>query len=165
VLLEFFKKEADDSSGKEYKKHINRNNPLGMGGAMAETLGQVAQVLADRDDSVLAAPHQLTFETEKLVSEFQQYNSYDLLPLLLDVLHEDMNHVREKPYVDVNIVSKGRSDKEIADETWDKHALRNQSVIVNLFQGQLKSNYTALSVMRNQVYLIHSCSSHYQLLI
>jgi ubiquitin C-terminal hydrolase len=134
-------------AGKEYKQHI-KSNPLGMGGAMAETLGQVAQVLADRDDSVLAAPHQLKFETEKLVSEFHQYNSYDLLPLLLDVLHEDMNHVREKPYVDVNIVSKGRSDKEIADETWDKHALRNQSVIVNLFQGQLKSNYTALSVMR-----------------
>ncbi len=35
--------------------------------------------------------------------------------------------------------SDGRDDRVVADEQWRGHLLRNQSVIVDLFQGQLKS--------------------------
>lgn len=60
---------------------------------------------------------------------------------MLDALHEDVNRVIDKPYVpapDEDDASSGRSDQELADLAWDRHVQRNRSVIVDLFQGQLK---------------------------
>lgn len=60
---------------------------------------------------------------------------------MLDALHEDVNRVIDKPYVpapDGDDADSGRSDQELADEAWDRHVQRNRSVIVDLFQGQLK---------------------------
>ena len=60
---------------------------------------------------------------------------------MLDALHEDVNRVIDKPYVpapDDDEAESGRSDQDLADEAWDRHLRRNRSVIVDLFQGQLK---------------------------
>jgi ubiquitin carboxyl-terminal hydrolase 6/32 len=60
------------------------------------------------------------------------------LAFLLDGLHEDLNRVHEKPYVELKD-SNGRPDEEVAAEAWDNHLKRNMSVVVDLFQGQLRS--------------------------
>jgi len=58
---------------------------------------------------------------------------------MLDALHEDVNRVIEKPYqADSGETEPDRSDQELADEAWNGHVQRNRSVIVDLFQGQLK---------------------------
>lgn len=60
---------------------------------------------------------------------------------MLDALHEDVNRVIDKPYVPApqdDEAESGRSDQTLADEAWDRHVQRNRSVIVDLFQGQLK---------------------------
>ena len=59
---------------------------------------------------------------------------------MLDALHEDVNRVIDKPYVPApeDDEESGRSDQELADEAWERHVQRNRSVIVDLFQGQLK---------------------------
>lgn len=65
----------------------------------------------------------------------------EFLAEMLDALHEDVNRVIDKPYVaapDDDDAESGRSDQELADEAWDRHVQRNRSVIVDLFQGQLK---------------------------
>jgi hypothetical protein len=46
--------------------------------------------------------------------------------------------VINKPYTET-VDTKGMSDKEAAALAWSVHLKRNQSVIVDLFQGQLKS--------------------------
>jgi ubiquitin carboxyl-terminal hydrolase 6/32 len=46
--------------------------------------------------------------------------------------------VLEKQYVELK-ESDGRPDEEVAQEAWENHLRRNRSVIVDLFQGQLKS--------------------------
>jgi ubiquitin carboxyl-terminal hydrolase 6/32 len=38
--------------------------------------------------------------------------------------------------------SDGRPDHEVAKEAWENHLRRNRSIIVDLFQGQLKSTVT-----------------------
>ena len=58
---------------------------------------------------------------------------------MLDGLHEDLNRVKEKPYLELQD-SDGRPDEEVAREAWDYHLRRNESVIVDLFQGQVRSN-------------------------
>lgn len=49
---------------------------------------------------------------------FQQQDSQELLAFLLDGLHEDLNRVHEKPYVELKD-SDGRPDWEVASEVRD----------------------------------------------
>lgn len=52
---------------------------------------------------------------------------------MLDGLHEDLNRVKNKPYIEVKD-SDGRSDEEVARESWQNHKARNDSIIVDVCQ-------------------------------
>lgn len=71
------------------------------------------------------------------------YIPQEFLAEMLDALHEDVNRVIDKPYVpapeDDGVGEAGRSHQQLADEAWDRHLKRNRSIIVDLFQGQLKT--------------------------
>ncbi|KAG0796871.1 hypothetical protein G6F22_004819 [Rhizopus arrhizus] len=56
----------------------------------------------------------------------------------IDGLHEDLNRIIKKPYIELPDFD-GMKDKEIAERSWNYHRARNDSVIVDLFQGQFKS--------------------------
>ncbi|ORZ40787.1 hypothetical protein BCR44DRAFT_1527571 [Catenaria anguillulae PL171] len=58
--------------------------------------------------------------------------------VLVDGLHEDLNRVKKKPYVEAKD-DDGRPDEEVANEQWAGHRARNDSIIVDMFQGQYKS--------------------------
>jgi len=73
---------------------------------------------------------------------FQQHDAQEFLVFLLDGLHEDLNRVLKKPYT-TNPDYNGQPDKELANEFWEIYLLRNQSIIVDLFAGQLKSTIEA----------------------
>ena len=60
---------------------------------------------------------------------------------LLDGLHEDMNRILKKPAVE-KIESKGRDDDLISAESWRRYLLRNDSELVDMCFGQLKSHVT-----------------------
>lgn len=60
-------------------------------------------------------------------------SSQELLAFLLDGLHEDLNRVKCKPYAEAKD-GDGRSDEDIADEYWQNHLARNNSIIVDLCQ-------------------------------
>ena len=74
-------------------------------------------------------------------SGYQQHDSSELMMFLLDGLHEDMNRVLKKPAVE-KIESKGRDDDLISAESWRRYLLRNDSELVDLCFGQLKSHVT-----------------------
>ena len=56
---------------------------------------------------------------------------------ILDGLHEDLNRVQSKPIVP-QIESDGFDDEGDAEESWQNHLKRNQSIIVDLMHGQFK---------------------------
>ncbi|XP_064399096.1 ubiquitin carboxyl-terminal hydrolase 4-like [Halichondria panicea] len=138
-LTEYFL--GTEAGYKPYKKHINADNPLGMGGAIAEAYGALLEDIWSGKCSV-AAPRQFKTSVGRYAPQFvgyAQHDSQELLAFLLDGLHEDLNLIKKKPYVDMTVATKGRDEKEIAEETWYKYLQRNQSVIVKLFQAQLRS--------------------------
>lgn len=61
-----------------------------------------------------------------------------MLSVLLETLHEDVNKISKKPYVEYKD-SDNRSDAEISQEYWDGFQKREKSIFVDLFYGQLKS--------------------------
>ncbi|KAI1892726.1 hypothetical protein AGOR_G00136510 [Albula goreensis] len=82
----------------QYEAEINRENPLGMRGEIAEAYADlVKQMWLSRSSYV--APR--TFKTQvgrfaPQFSGYQQQDSQELLAFLLDGLHEDLNRVKKK---------------------------------------------------------------------
>ncbi|XP_057701493.1 ubiquitin carboxyl-terminal hydrolase 4 isoform X2 [Corythoichthys intestinalis] len=124
----------------QYEYEINRGNPLGMRGEIAEAYADlVKQMWLSRSSSV--APR--TFKTQvgrfaPQFSGYQQQDSQELLAFLLDGLHEDLNRVKKKPYL-AQRDAEGRPDEIVATEAWTNHRLRNDSIIVDIFHGLFKS--------------------------
>ncbi|MFH4973487.1 hypothetical protein AB6A40_000196 [Gnathostoma spinigerum] len=69
----------------------------------------------------------------------QQHDCQEFLVILLDLLHEDLNRVLKKPYKELSD-SAGRPDVIVAEEAWEAHIQRENSIIVDLFTGQLRSS-------------------------
>jgi ubiquitin C-terminal hydrolase len=80
---------------------------------------------------------------------YGQQDSQELLTFLLDALHEDLNRVKVKPfdeipdYDDQNSLNdpllEAQKILKLAKTCWNLYRRRNDSVIVDLFQGQYKS--------------------------
>ncbi len=123
-----------------YLKEINRTNPLGWNGRIAEEYGSLLQQYWSNQYTVVAprAFKQALGEFQPRFSGYQQHDSQELLSFLLDGLHEDLNRVMKKPATQ-GVESGGRDDEVVAREAWDVYKLRNQSVVVDHMMGQLKS--------------------------
>ena len=57
-----------------------------------------------------------------------------MITFLLDGLHEDLNRIKNKPYLEFKD-SDGRPDFVVAKESWEKFQLRNKSIITDLMFG------------------------------
>lgn len=58
---------------------------------------------------------------------YRQHDSQELTAFLLDGLHEDLNRIYDKPLTKT-VESDGRPDTVVAEESWRRHLLRNDSV-------------------------------------
>lgn len=66
----------------------------------------------------------------------RQQDSQELLAVLLDALHEDLNRAVGRPLTAPVDRSDFDSDAAAADEAWRRHQLRNKSFVVDQFQAQ-----------------------------
>mmetsp|Transcript_20550 Transcript_20550/g.78775 ORF Transcript_20550/g.78775 Transcript_20550/m.78775 type:complete len:692 (+) Transcript_20550:604-2679(+) len=123
---------------------VHGDNPLSTGGKLAEQYAELLRAIWDGSHSSIA-PRDFKSKLERFAPQFagyQQHDSQELLAFLLDGLHEDLNKKkRNKPYVEATEAG-GRPDPVVAAEAWANHRLRNDSIIVDWFQGQLKSCVT-----------------------
>ncbi|KAG4180902.1 hypothetical protein ERO13_A10G193900v2 [Gossypium hirsutum] len=123
----------------DYHQEINWQNPLGMG-ELALAFGELLRKLWAPGRTPVA-PRPFKAKLARFAPQFSGYNQHDsqeLLAFLLDGLHEDLNRVKHKPYVNSRDAD-GRPDEEVADEYWANHIARNDSIIVDVCQGQYKS--------------------------
>ncbi|XP_024035223.1 ubiquitin carboxyl-terminal hydrolase 8 isoform X2 [Citrus clementina] len=124
----------------DYFREINHDNPLGMDGEIALAFGDLLRKLW-APGAAPVSPRTFKSKLARFAPQFSGFNQHDsqeLLAFLLDGLHEDLNRVKCKPYAEAKD-GDGRSDEDIADEYWQNHLARNDSIIVDLCQGQYKS--------------------------
>jgi len=124
----------------QWSKDVNRENPMGMGGDIAEQTASLFRKLWTEDHESYA-PTKLKWTVGRYnttFTGFQQHDAQEFLNFLLDGLHEDLNLVTHKPYIE-NPDSHGRDDASLALEFWNNYLHRNQSIITDVFTGQLKS--------------------------
>ncbi|XP_012074283.1 ubiquitin carboxyl-terminal hydrolase 8 isoform X2 [Jatropha curcas] len=136
----------------DYKKEINRENPLGLNGELALAFGDLLRKLWAPGSNPVA-PRMFKLKLSNFAPQFSGYNQHDsqeFLAFLLDGLHEDLNRVKCKPYIEVKD-AEDRPDKEVADEYWKNHLARNDSIIVDLFQGQYRSTLVCPNCKKKSV--------------
>ncbi|KAJ7976553.1 Ubiquitin carboxyl-terminal hydrolase [Quillaja saponaria] len=134
----------------DYHQEINWQNPLGMVGELALAFGELLRKLWAPGRTPIA-PRPFKAKLARFAPQFSGHNQHDsqeLLAFLLDGLHEDLNRVKHKPYIKSRDAD-GRPDEEVADEYWANHIARNDSIIVDVCQGQYKS--TLVCPMCNKV--------------
>ncbi|EJD74155.1 ubiquitin carboxyl-terminal hydrolase [Loa loa] len=127
-------------SGGYYKKDINVMNPLGFGGRLAEVFAEFMKQMWNGMNRAYEPTKikELVAEKATQFANFAQHDAHEFLSFVLDGLHEDLNRVRVKPTTNT-IEAEGRPDIEVSREAWHNHLLRNDSIFVDLFHGQLKS--------------------------
>ena len=124
-------------------EELNADNPLGMGGALATAYGRLVHQLWGAGQSAVV-PREFKMALARFAPQFMGYaqqDSQELLAFLLDGLHEDLNRITKKPFIETPDWL-GGGDKEMvhfARQQWDLYKARNDSIIVDLFQGQYRS--------------------------
>ncbi|KAF5336704.1 hypothetical protein D9758_015091 [Tetrapyrgos nigripes] len=143
-----------------FEQELNPDNPLGMHGQIAQAFAALLhkiwsttfQSTSSYSSSHSYSPREFKSTLSRFAPQFsgyQQHDSQEFVAFLLDGLHEDLNRILKKPYVenpdwDEERQKRAQNDyaKEIlefARKSWNGYKKRNDSVIVDLFQGQYQS--------------------------
>ncbi|XP_057523844.1 ubiquitin carboxyl-terminal hydrolase 8-like isoform X2 [Amaranthus tricolor] len=124
----------------DFKREINYENPLGVNGKLALAFGDLLRRLW-APGGMAVVPTLFKSTLEGFAPQFYGYNQHDsqeFLAFLLNGLHEDLNRVKHKLYTQIGY-TEGIPDQQMADEYWQIHLARNDSIIVDLCHGQFRS--------------------------
>jgi ubiquitin carboxyl-terminal hydrolase 8 len=130
----------------QYKKEINENNPLGTGGKLVVEYAELMKAVWLGSSTVIR-PQSFKTQLERFAPQFRGYRQHDsqeLLAFLLDGIHEDLNRIEKKPYIEDRDCD-GTNDEADAIEAWKNYLRRDKSLIVDIFQGQMRSQLQCLT--------------------
>ncbi|RCN31653.1 hypothetical protein ANCCAN_22552 [Ancylostoma caninum] len=124
-----------------YVADINEKNPLGTHGELARAYGDLLHNMwSGENSSVMPRKVKMTIgQFAPRFSGYAQQDSQELLAYVLDGLHEDLNRIKVKPYVPDDETLERLEEHEQAEKSWQAYKARNDSIIVDLVHGQLKS--------------------------
>ena len=126
----------------QYESHVNTKSRDGTRGALVKEYATLLRELWMRsfpcDEIRPIALRRLIGRENEDYATLQQQDAHDVLVFLLDRLHEDVNKVLKKPYVE-NSEGNGDNDEDISKEAMEKHRLRDDSVVQDIVGTQLRS--------------------------
>jgi ubiquitin carboxyl-terminal hydrolase 4/11/15 len=126
---------------KMFIDEVNKQNKHGTGGQVAKANYELLKELWVGSNSSLSPWdfRQIFVGFVKQFAGFTQQDSHEMLGFMLDRLHEDLNRIRDKPYVEMIEQQKDETDEQCSQRWWKNHKARENSIIVDLFHGQYKS--------------------------
>ncbi|BGP15879.1 hypothetical protein JCM10213_003692 [Rhodosporidiobolus nylandii] len=138
-----------------YRKDINTVNPLGTKGALANAVAELIRALWAQQYNFLSP---VTFREQicRVASQFrgsEQHDAQEFLGFLLDGLHEDCNYVVRKP-PPIEMTPEREHDLEtlpaqlMSEREWQIYKMRNDSFIVQCFQGQFRNQLRCLTCQK-----------------
>jgi ubiquitin carboxyl-terminal hydrolase 4/11/15 len=91
------------------------------------------------------SPHQLKATLGRINPEYAglaQQDAHELIELLLDKLHEDLNRVKKKPYTEKVEWDGVAPECEVAEQSWATHGRREDSVVRDLMGSLMRYQLT-----------------------
>ena len=124
-----------------FRNDINTGNKLGSNGTIAlKYYKLLCQMWCNIVNKINPAEFVNAFKNLKKQFEGnRQQDAQEFLSVLLDQLHEDLNRITDKPYIELLEKQPNESDMKASQRWWDLHKKREDSIIVDLFNGQFKS--------------------------
>ena len=136
-----------------YRNDLNLKNPLGFGGEIADEFSIICQALWWGHCRTIAP-----IRFKEIIGQFNsqflandQQDAQEFLLFLLDGLHEDLNKIVERPRNLPEINYDNLDDTEGARKAWEHHKKLNNSIIVDLFQGQFRSILACLTCGKQSI--------------
>lgn len=128
---------------KNHIAEINKSSKLGSEGQIALSFYNLINSLWNGSDSdTYLSPYdfkQIFVKFFQQFAGFSQHDSHEMLNYMLDALHEDLNRIKSKPYIEINEKQKHESLDEASERWWKTHIKRENSIITDLFHGQYMS--------------------------
>lgn len=125
-----------------HRRDLNNNSRTNT--ALMEEFAKLIQTLWTSSSSEAVSPSEFKTQIQRFAPRFVGYNQQDaqeFLRFLLDGLHNEVNRVTVRPRGCVDDFDH-LSDDEKGRKMWAKYLEREDSKIVDLFVGQLKSSLT-----------------------
>mmetsp|Transcript_474 Transcript_474/g.1052 ORF Transcript_474/g.1052 Transcript_474/m.1052 type:complete len:532 (-) Transcript_474:8-1603(-) len=141
--------------GYDFRGEVNHDNFLGTKGQLVSSYAELTKHLWLGSD-LSYQPKGFKSNLARFAPQFEGYEQQDaqeLLAFLLDGIHEDLNRVRKRACIEEKDCN-GTNDEGDAITAWSHYLLRNQSIIVDLFQGQLRNT---MSCRNKQPDGTHGC--------
>ncbi|KAJ1027658.1 hypothetical protein NDA16_001997 [Ustilago loliicola] len=135
-----------------YKQAINRTNPLGTQGQLATALAGLIHVMWG-EKYAFVSPVTFREAMARFAPSFRGYDQHDsqeFLAILLDGLHEDLNYVVTRPAA-IEMTPERENELETLPQQiasvkeWSIYRMRNDSLVVDWFQGQFRNKLTCLT--------------------
>lgn len=121
-----------------------------------KSLGEVINyVWLTEDQRHSISPNRLRAALMKHQPSFRgnrQQDVHECLIFLLDGIHEDLNCISRDSKLETLCTDGTLPDIETANLAWSNYMKRNNSIIVKLLQGQLKSLLTCLSCKKEYIH-------------
>ena len=137
----------------DYEPELNTENPLGAEGLLAQSFASLLRLMWGNGASVVS-PRNFKHVLGRFAPQFAGYgqqDSQELCNYVLDKLHEDVNRVRTKPYIENYEAKETEADDAVVAEVRRRHRLRNDSRIADLFEGFFKSTVVCPKCQRVSV--------------
>ena len=129
-----------------FKTEINNASSLSSKGSISKAYYNLIDSLWNEpNDGILPKNFRITFcKKTGLFLNNEQQDSQEFLICLLDNLHEDLNRITNKKYQELEEQRNNETDEEASQRWWNYYKSRENSIIVDLFQGQYKSTIKCL---------------------
>eukprot|EP01084_Bolivina_argentea_P146877 257067_1 len=152
-LRRFF---LNNEENKWLSEQLNTDNPIGYGGKIALNFSKLVYKQCEESENTArywdsVRPHMIHSNltgTLRQFADYRQHDAQEFLTNFLDGLHEDLNRIRKKKYMEIPDFDKKEDEKEgkqreFLHKRWHEIYLkRNHSVCTDLFAGLLKSTVT-----------------------
>lgn len=133
--------------GNKHKREINSDNPLGYNGRMANSYASLLSSLYNDNSTSAVRPSAFKgalAAAQPMFSGYGQQDSQEFLSFLVDALHEDLNRIHKKPYIenpdsDDKTVHDPEAIRELGETYRKNHRARNDSIAMDLFNGFYKN--------------------------
>ncbi|XP_051966111.1 ubiquitin carboxyl-terminal hydrolase 2-like isoform X2 [Xyrauchen texanus] len=125
-----------------HRRDLNNNNRTNT--ALMEEFSKLIQTMWTSSNSEAVSPYEFKKQIQRYAPRFVGYNQQDaqeFLRFLLDGLHNEVNRVTVRPRGHMEDFDH-LHDEEKGKKMWAKYLEREDSKIVDLFVGQLKSSLT-----------------------
>ena len=126
---------------KNFQNDINTQTKFGSNGVLLKSYYDLINLMWLSDEEKIIPNffrNAFIESTNKFRNNYQQ-DAMEFISILLNYFNEDLNHIREKYYSILEPQKENESDIQASERFYKYNLLRENSIIINLFNGQFQN--------------------------